>query len=233
MSQEMVNLFVGIVTKYLGTSQAVKCCETLQKVQHRRGKNKAFVPYATFDYKSKLDKHMLYTGDKLMKIFIGAKILWAKQALLPAAGKKIFKFSIMIWINFLGKMLIWSLFCGIMELLLNNYLGHFLNIEKTLAFLFIESAIKATPLLHANFQMPWHTECNWLNLQQPECFYEPESPVTTLKSCWLKLPIHNRGLIEKNNLAVNNVNTPTTRYVLGYYTLYNYVDSGVNSILTC
>ena len=71
----MVNLFVGIVAKYLDTSQAVKCCETLQKVQHRRGKNKAFVPYATFDYKSKLDKHMLYTGDKLMKIFIGAKIL--------------------------------------------------------------------------------------------------------------------------------------------------------------
>lgn len=61
--------------KIFGHQSRVKCCETLQKVQHRRGKNKAFVPYATFDYKSKLDKHMLYTGDKLMKIFIGAKIL--------------------------------------------------------------------------------------------------------------------------------------------------------------
>ena len=106
----MVNLFVGIVAKYLDTSQAVKCCETLQDVQQRRGKNNTFVPYKTFDYKSKLDKHILYTGDKLMKIFTSAKILWAKQALLTAAGKKIFKFSIMIWINFLGKMLIWSLF---------------------------------------------------------------------------------------------------------------------------
>ena len=32
--------------------------------------------------------------------------------------------------------------------------------------------------------------------------------------------IQNQGLIEKNNLGVGNVNTPTTRYVLGYYTLY-------------
>ena len=39
-----------------------------------------------------------------------------------------------------------------MELLL-NYLGQFLIIEKT--FLFIESAIKPIPLLHANVQMSY------------------------------------------------------------------------------
>ena len=41
-----------------------------------------------------------------------------------------------------------------MELLLNNYLGHFLIIEKTFAFLFIEKAIKATPLLQAMSKCP-------------------------------------------------------------------------------
>ena len=31
---------------------------------------------------------------------------------------------------------------------------------------------------------------------------------------------YTQGLIEKNNLGVGNVNTPATRYILGYYTLY-------------
>ena len=47
-----------------------------------------------------------------------------------------------------------------MELLLNNYLGHWdiLIFHKNVASLFTESAIKPTPLLHANFQMPWRTD---------------------------------------------------------------------------
>ena len=53
-------------------------------------------------------------------------------------------------------------FCNILELLLNNNLGHFLIIEKTFVLLFIESAIKPTPLLYANIQRPWHTKCNQL-----------------------------------------------------------------------
>ena len=126
-----------------------------------------------------------------MKIFATAKILQAKQALLLAAGQVFFKFSIAISINCVGKRFIWGHFCSIMELLLNNYLGHFLIIEKTFVFLFIESAIKLIPLSHANVQIPWPTKCNWLNWRQPECFCEPESPVTTPKSCQMKLPIHN------------------------------------------
>ena len=70
----------------------------------------------------------------------------------------------------------------------NNYLGHFLIIEKTFVFLFIQSAIKPTPLLYANVQMPWRTECKRSNWWRPECFYEPESPVTTPKSGQPKLP---------------------------------------------
>ena len=130
-------------------------------------------------------------GAELMKIFATAKILQAKQALLLAAGQVFFKFSIAISINCVGKMFIWGHFCSIMELLLNNYLGHFLIIEKTFVFLFIESAIKLIPWSHANVQIPWPTKCNWLNWWQPECFCEPESPVTTPKSCQMKLPIHN------------------------------------------
>ena len=66
-----------------------------------------------------------------------------------------------------------------MEMLLNNYLGHFLIIGKTFVFLFIESAIKPTPLLHAKLQIPWRTECNRSNWRRPECSHEPEPPVTT------------------------------------------------------
>ena len=68
---------------------------------------------------------------ELMQIFATAKIFRAKGALLPAAGEKLFKFSIAICINGVGKMLIWGNFRGIIELLLNNYLEHFLIIEKT------------------------------------------------------------------------------------------------------
>ena len=77
-----------------------------------------------------------------------------KQALLLVAGKKYFKFSIAICINCMGNMLIWGHFCGIMELLLHNYLGHgdILIIEKTFVSVFIESAIKPTSLLHADVQ---------------------------------------------------------------------------------
>ena len=32
--------------------------------------------------------------------------------------------------------------------------------------------------------------------------------------------VGNQGLIERNNLGIGNVNTLTTRYVLGYNTLY-------------
>ena len=80
-----------------------------------------------------------------------------------------------------------------MELLLNNYLGHWdiLILEKTFVFLIIKSAIKPTPLLHANFQMPWRTKCNRSNWRRPEYFYEPESPVTTPKSGQPKLPVCN------------------------------------------
>ena len=99
--------------------------------------------------------------------FATAKIFQAKQVLPPVASEKFFRFSIAIRINCLGKMVIWGHFRGIMELLLNNYLGCFLVIEKTFVFLFTESAIKPTLLLHANVH---------------QCFYEPESPVTTLKS---------------------------------------------------
>ena len=102
------------------------------------------------------------------------------------ATMKSIKFSITICINFVGKMLIWDHFCDIMELSLNKYLGYFLII-----FLFIESAIKPRPLLHANIQILLRTECNWSNWWWPECFYEPESSVTTPKSGQPKLPIHN------------------------------------------
>ena len=40
------------------------------------------------------------------------------------------KLSITICINCVGKMLLWGYFYAIMELLLNNYSGHFLIIEK-------------------------------------------------------------------------------------------------------
>ena len=69
-------------------------------------------------------------------------------------------------------------------------LGHSF-FEKTFFFLFKESAVKPTPLLNANFQMPWHTKCNQWYWQRPECFYEPESPVTTLKSGQPELPVCN------------------------------------------
>ena len=70
-------------------------------------------------------------------------------------------------------------------------LGHWdiLIFEKTFVFLFIESVIKSTPLLCANFQMPWSIKCNGSNWRWPECFYEPGSPVTTPKSGQLKLPV--------------------------------------------
>ena len=100
-------------------------------------------------------QHNWFTGTKLIKIF---------------ATMKSIKFSITICINFVGKMLIWDHFCDIMELSLNKYMGHFLII-----FLFIESAIKPRPLLHANIQILLRTECNWSNWWWPECFYEPES----------------------------------------------------------
>ena len=127
-----------------------------------------------------------------MKIFATAKNFWAKWTLPPAAGEKFFKFSIAICLNCVWKMLIWGHFCSIMELLLNNYLGYFLIIIKALVFLFKESAIKPTTLLHANVQMSWRTECNWSNWRRLECFYEPESPVTTPKSRQPKPPIHDR-----------------------------------------
>ena len=42
-----------------------------------------------------------------------------------------------------------------------------------------------------------------------------------------------QGLIEKNSLGDGNVNTPTTIYILGYYTLYRLCTfRRVNSILT-
>ena len=135
-----------------------------------------------------------------MKSFATTKLLRAKQALPPASNDKICKFNIVICINCVGKMLIWGHFPSIMELLLNKYLGHFLIIEKTFHFLFIESAIKPTLLLHANVQIPWRTECNRSNWQRPECFYEPESPVTTPKSGEPKFPIHNMHRFNSNTL---------------------------------
>ena len=75
-----------------------------------------------------------------MKIFATAKILHPKRILPVAAGKKIFKFSIAICINCVGEMLI------IMELLLNNYLGHFSIIEKTFGFSFHGKCNKANAL---------------------------------------------------------------------------------------
>ena len=126
-----------------------------------------------------------------MKVFATTKILPAKRAFLPTAGEKFFKFSIAICITCIGKMLVWGHFCSVMQLLLNNYLGCFLIIKKTFVFLFIESVIKITPLLHANVQMPYRIKCNRLIWRRPECFYEPESPVTTMKSDQPKLPIRN------------------------------------------
>ena len=38
-------------------------------------------------------------------------------------------------------------------------------------------------------------------------------------TCLCQSPSH-QGLIVKNNLGIGNVNMPTTRHVLGYYTLY-------------
>ena len=96
-----------------------------------------------------------------------------------------------ICINCIGKMLLWGHVCGIIELLLNNYLGHFLIIEKKIYFSFHVKCNKDNTLLHANIQMPWCTECNRSNRQCPKCFYEPESPGTTSKSGQLKLLICN------------------------------------------
>ena len=128
----------------------------------------------------------MIAGAELMKIFATAKVFRGKWALLPTLVKRCFKFSIAICMNCVGKMLIWGHFWGVMELLLKNYLGHFLTIEKTFDFLFLESAIKPTSF---NIQMPCRTECNRSNWWQPECFYEPASPFTTLESGKPKLPI--------------------------------------------
>ena len=128
-------------------------------------------------------------GAKLMKIFATRKILQAIQALPLADCKIFFKFSIVTCINCGGKILIWGHFQGIMKLLLKNYLGHILIIEKTAVFLFTESAIKPTPLLHTNVQINWCTECNQLNWWWPECFYKSKSPVTTPMRGQPKLPI--------------------------------------------
>ena len=51
-------------------------------------------------------------------------------------------------------------------------LGHSI-FEKNFVFLFKESAIKPTPLLHANFQMSWRTECNRSNRRRPKCSSGP------------------------------------------------------------
>ena len=45
-------------------------------------------------------------------------------------------------------------------------------------------------MLQANVEMPWHIECNQSNWRRPECFYKPDSPVTTPKSGHPKLPVH-------------------------------------------
>ena len=98
-----------------------------------------------------------------MKIFATANILQAMWALPPVTGKTFFKFSIRICINCIGKMHIWGHFHCTMELLLNNYLGYFLIFEKTFVVLFIESAIKPTPLLCANIKYPGILNAtNWI-----------------------------------------------------------------------
>ena len=73
--------------------------------------------------------------------------------LLIMAGAKLMdahhrqKFSIAICINCIGKMLLWGHFCGMMELLLNKYLGHFLIIEKKFYFSFHIKCSKANTLI--------------------------------------------------------------------------------------
>ena len=43
---------------------------------------------------------------------------------------------------------------------------------------------------------------------------------TGCKKLVLVFVYDNQGLIEKNNLVAGNVNTPGSRYILGYYTFY-------------
>ena len=110
-----------------------------------------------------------------MKIFAIAKILRAKRALPPAAGKFFVKFNVAICTNCVGKMLIWGHFCVIW------------NCCSTIIWDIWD--IWTLTFGHANVQMPWYAECNQSNWRRPECFYKPESPVTTSKSGLSKLPM--------------------------------------------
>ena len=122
----------------------------------------------------------IYTGAKSIKIFAVAKMsVVSEGSFVLAAGKSS---ASPICINCIGKMLLWGHVPGIIELLLNNHLGHFLIIEKKNCFSFHIKCNKDNTLLHANIQMPWCPECNQSNQQCPKCFYKPESPVTTSKS---------------------------------------------------
>ena len=85
-------------------------------------------------------------------------------------------------------MLIWGHLFGIMELFLNNYLEHFLIIEK-LVFLFTESAIKL--LLHANVQNSLAYRIQPIELAATWMFLWTREPVTTTNSGPPKLSIRN------------------------------------------
>ena len=78
----------------------------------------------------------MFAGLELTKNFATAKILRVKRASPSTAGEKCFKFNMEICINCVKKMLIRSHFRGIMQLLLNNYLGRWdiLSLKKLLFF---------------------------------------------------------------------------------------------------
>ena len=75
------------------------------------------------------------SGADLIKIFT-IKIFVSEVSF---AGCRRWKFSIMICINCVGKILVWGRFCSIIEMLLNN-LEHFLIIEKKNLFFFSHKA---------------------------------------------------------------------------------------------
>ena len=68
-------------------------------------------------------------------------------------------------------------------------------------------------MLHSN--LVYKFKCNICN----DIYYGKTKNHFKVRACE-HLDITPQGLIEKNSLGASNVNMSTTRYVLGYYTLY-------------
>ena len=79
---------------------------------------------------------------------------------------------------------------------------------------------KVKNLLHRMFIFLMSSSDGWIKVHFRKLWNSqwlfPQSWNRDTSSC--KISLFSQGLIEKNNLGVCNVDTPATRYVLGYYT---------------